>query len=276
MIKIIVRSILFWVIFIVLLYLSSRIFLRFSPPRWTGLSYGILGILSAYFTTWIFLKSDKQHFTDIGLTWQHNTILKFVKGILLGIGIFAIILLILVNFTELQIALNPKGINLPTALGFLAILPLALMEELAFRAYPMVTLNRKFGLWITQFIVAIAFALYHIQTGWSVFSAFSGPFVWAFVFGLAAVWSGGIALPTGIHVALNIMQPLSGMKGEEYSLFTLTYHEGTPAKLIERTDTVGVVIQAAVLAAALLCTAYYIHKFGKKGETGEYPERFQS
>jgi membrane protease YdiL (CAAX protease family) len=265
MIKIIVRSILYWVIFIALFYLTSNIFLRFSPPEWTRLSYGILGILSAYFTTWIFLKFDNQNFTDIGLTWQHNTIIKFVKGLLLGMGIFAIILLVLVNFTELQITLNPKGINLPTALGFLAIFPLALMEELAFRAYPLVILNRKFGLWITQFIVAIAFALYHIQFGWSAFSAFSGPFVWAFVFGLAAVWSGGIALPTGIHVALNILQPLSGMKGEEYSLFSLNYNEVTPAKLIERTDTVGILIQAAVLAAALICTAYYIRKFGKKG-----------
>jgi len=38
----------------------------------------------------------------------------------------------------------------------------------------------------------------------------SGPGIWALVFGLGAAWSKGIALPTGIHVALNLSQQVVG------------------------------------------------------------------
>ncbi len=203
---------------------------------------------------------DKKQVYDIGLYWDRGTPGNFIRGLIFGSVIFAAIIFILVNFTGLNFHLNPKGINQATALGFIAIVPLAFMEELAFRSYTFSTLYKKYGLWITQILVAIAYAAYHIATGWSVFSAFSGPFVWAFVFGLATAKSGGIALPAGIHIALNIWQPLVGMKGEEYSLWSLTYPDGTPSHVLAKTDMVGILIQACILLSAILLTALYTHK----------------
>jgi membrane protease YdiL (CAAX protease family) len=244
-------------LFITLLYLLSKIFLGFSPPAWVSFTYGILGIISAMVVTAFYLRREQKKFSDIGLTWKNDTIFNFLKGLLLGTGIFALIVLVLINFTGLHIGSNPKGINLATALGFIAILPLALMEELAFRSYTFVSLNKKYGLWITQLVVAIAYAGYHIATGWSVTSAFAGPFVWAFIFGLAAAKTGGIAMPLGIHIALNMLQPLTGLKGEEYSLWSVTYPEGSSASLINHTDTVGLYIQGIILIFGLLLTAFY-------------------
>jgi membrane protease YdiL (CAAX protease family) len=132
-----------------------------------------------------------------------------------------------------------------------------MMEELAFRSYTFVSLNKKYGIWITQLVVAIAYAGYHIATGWSVTSAFAGPFVWAFVFGLAAAKTGGIAMPLGIHIALNILQPLTGFKGEEYSLWSLNYPQDSPASVVNHTDTVGLYIQGMILIIGLLLTALY-------------------
>jgi len=251
------KTIPFWIFFIALLFFLSKLFLGFAPPGWVTFSYGILGIITAMGIILFCLRTEQKTLKDIGLYWTTETPLNFLKGLLSGAGIFGIIILSLVSFTGLHFSNNPKGIDFATALGFIAIFPLALMEELAFRSYTFVTLNKKYGIWKTQFVVAIAFAGYHIVTGWSVFSAFTGPFVWAFIFGLAAARSGGIAFPLGIHFALNILQPLTGMKGEEYSLWSLTYVEGTPANIISHTDTVGIYIQAILLIFGLLLTGFY-------------------
>lgn len=135
------------------------------------------------------------------------------------------------------------------------------MEEIAFRAYPFLKLNRVFGLRITQFIVALVFAFYHIIQGWDIQIAFLGPAIWALVFGLAAIWSNGIALPTGIHVALNLIQQLTGIKSGAYaSIWVLEHEENAPAEAIALADTVGLATQILVLISALFLTEYYLRK----------------
>jgi len=260
-----VKTVLFWIFFVGFLFLLSKLFLGFSSPAWVPFTYGILGIIAVMSIILFYLRIDQTTLRDIGLFWKTETPIHFLIGLFLGTGIFAIMILVLINFTSLHFVSNPKGLNMATALGFIAIFPLALMEELAFRSYTFVTLNKKYGTWIAQLVVAIAYAGYHIITGWTVFSAFTGPFVWAFIFGLAAARSGGIAFPLGIHFALNILQPLTGMKGEEYSFWSLKYAEGTPAAVINHTDTVGICIQAAILILGLLLTAIYTGK-GKQLE----------
>jgi hypothetical protein len=135
------------------------------------------------------------------------------------------------------------------------------MEEIAFRSYPFIKLEKAFGGRFTQIIVAIAFALYHVVTGWDTRIAFLGPGIWAFVFGLAAMRSGGIAVPTGIHVALNSIQPLMGMKAGNYaSLWMLDYKPGTQEAMMAKTDTIGLILQVIVLLGAIILTETYIRK----------------
>ena len=257
----IVRSIFFWIIFIFLLYLSASLASSSLPPRWERFSFGICGSIVAFITAWIFLKIEKRSFADIGLVWQRATIARFLKGILIGTAIFGFILIILLGFTELRIERSTVSFKPWDAFWYLAIIPLAFMEEVAFRSYPFLKLNKVFGLRITQVILAIAFAVYHIVLGWDEKIAFLGPGIWAFVFGLAAIWSGGIAVPTGIHVAINIIQPLIGMKSGNYqSLWKLDFKEGTPADLIARADNIGLGTQVVILVVAAGLTEYYIRK----------------
>jgi uncharacterized protein len=258
--KSIISSILFWLVFTAILYFSSSFFLHFFSGNTERFAFGVIGSIVACLVIWVFLKFEKSGFREIGLVWEGATIIRFFKGILIGFAIFFISILLLKNFTELQFQHNPNGIDSATMLGYLIFFPLALMEELAFRSYTFVKLNKSYGLWITQVIVAVAFALLHLVYGWSVYSAFTGPFVWAFVFGIAAVWSGGIAMPLGIHMAINILQPMAGMKGETHSLWVLDYKAGTPEYLIARTDSVLLLIQILILAAAVLITVYYQRK----------------
>lgn len=253
------KTIGFIVFFIGLLIVSGLIRMAF-PPMYNLLIYGILGSLAGFLAVWLFLKTEKKTFASIGLVWEKKTMARFLYGTLTGAIIFAILLFSLLFFSELTIQYHPDAFNLDSLFIYLPILPLALMEEIGFRSYPFVKLNRSYGIWKTQIIIAIAFGAYHMLNGWTVYTSFAGPFVWAFVFGLAALWSKGIAMPTGIHFALNLLQNLTGMKGNNGSVWILDYPPGTSKVFIERTDTIGLMIQVSVLLFALIATAWYAAK----------------
>lgn len=88
-----------------------------------------------------------------------------------------------------------------------------------------------------------------------------GPAIWALVFGLASIWSNGIALPTGIHVALNLIQQLIGMKsGHDESIWVLKFKENTSVESMDHLETIGLITQLLVLVFAILFTEFYIRK----------------
>jgi uncharacterized protein len=238
--------------------------------------FGILGSFSALFITWLFLKYEKRSFEEIGLVWESGTGRRFFEGLVIGIAIFWFILLALILLTPLQLKLNTKAVDSSAFVGYLAFLPLSLMEEIGFRSYPFIKLHNRFGLRITQVIVAVVFALYHVAGGQSVPGSFLGPGVYAFVFGLAAVWSRGIAMPFGIHVALNVLQPLTGMRGEVGSVWILSYKDGVASDQMASPDTIGLAMQLIVLVSALLLTEVYIRKRASRmleGTSDKYREK---
>ena len=98
-----------------------------------------------------------------------------------------------------------------TALGIY--LTLAAREELAFRGYPLRRLHSEFGLWPAQLAVAAVFVLEHRLGGYPWSDAIFGSGMGALLFGIAAIATGGLALPIGLHAAWNFGQWLIGMKG---------------------------------------------------------------
>lgn len=256
-----VTCILYWTLFILLLVAAGMMVNTLIPPKWERYGYGITGTIAAMLATWIMLRYENKSYKDYGFTWRKDTIVKFMKGILIGSAIFLLIIIILLLFTDISIAQRNKPWDPFSAFWYFSIIPLALMEEIAFRSYSFIKLNKIFGLRITQLIVAIAFALYHIIQGWDFQVAFLGPAIWAFVFGLAAIWSKGFAMPTGIHVALNLIQQVLGMKGGDTgSIWELKHKTTASAESISQTDTIGIIIQLFVLVSAILFTEYYLRK----------------
>ena len=255
------KCLLLWILNLLFLFIIGQFIVKLFDPRWERAIYGVPGTLAALLATLIVLKIENKSLKDIGLYWQRSTTLKFFKGIFIGVLCFGFLLSMLLLFTPLQIQKNSASISFIDLLSYWPILPLAFMEEIAFRAYPMIRLTSVYGLRITQIIVAIAFALYHVATGWTLFAAFLGPGVWAIVFGLSAQWSGGIAMPTGIHVALNILQPLVGMGAGNYtSIWFLDYPQGTIPVQIQRAENMGLILQLSILLFAWLATEFYIRK----------------
>lgn len=258
----IARSFLYWILFLVFLFISGSQLTRLFPEDWNRFAYGILGVLAATLATYLVCRQENKSLSEAGLSWDTGTVFRFMSGVGIGTIIFAGILISLVVFSDTQVISNLDQWNPGSLFWLLAIIPLALMEEIAFRGYPFQTLNRAFGLWPTQVLVALVFAAYHIIQGWHPQVAFLGPGIWAFVFGLAAIKSKGIAVPTGIHVSLNMIQTLLGMKGEPSDAIWMLRSTESTTNLMTA-ETTGLMTQLAVLLVSLVLTGLHVKNTGK-------------
>lgn len=221
-----------------------------------GIGNWVSGTVAAFFVTWLFLKSEKSSFRSIGLFWEKGTLSRFFKGFLLGTCIFFVMMLILSVCGGGQWQRMPWKADGYTLLAYLSFIPLGIMEELAFRSYALIRLNQVFGLRVTLLIVALAFALYHVSMGWSVYVASGGPFVWSFVFGLAAVWSRGIALPAGIHISVNVLLNMAGLSGNNGLLWKMNVPENRHASI----EFAGVSLELGLLALSLIAMEFFIQR----------------
>lgn len=243
--------------FIILLVGTSFISMMFAGKSFTGFSYGMVGTICALLAVFIFIKIDGTTFKAIGLYWERQTLGRFAIGLIIGIAIFMFIFLTIAVSCGLDFKMN-SNINW-RAIGTisLALIPLAVMEEIAFRSYPLIKLDKAYGVWPTQLIIALAFGIYHVFNGWGFYLSFTGPFVWAFVFGLAALWSKGIAMPTGIHLALNIMQNIGGFKNNDTAIFQLVSRGVETKESIALQSNVGLGLHVVVLVISLAATHWY-------------------
>jgi membrane protease YdiL (CAAX protease family) len=241
----------YWILFIGVLLLVGRFFKPVFPDRYDQFVYGIGGTIGTFALTLLFIGAEKKSLGDYGLVWEPGTLFRFFKGMLYGILIFAGLILLLVLLGGIRIRLSSLWES-SSLFWYLPILPLAIFEEIAFRSYPFLKLNKQYPFLATQLIVALVFAVYHISMGWNPMVAFLGPGLWALVFGLGAFWSKGIALPTGIHVALNLSQQITSIKGTTTgTVFELT---ADPTAALLSPDTVGIIGQVLVGLVALYLT----------------------
>ncbi len=249
---------------IVFCALFTGLFVRFSmfntaPETYKRLVHGLIGTAAAFITTFIFLRSDKKSFAAIGLQLQRSTLPKFFAGILMGTGIMGALVMGVLYFTHTGVELNPQANMLRFLWATIALLPLAFMEELGFRAYPLRLLQDTTGIRLAIFITSVLFALYHIANGWTVRSSFYGPAVWGLLFGIAAVYSKGIALPTGIHYAANLTTAAFSENANAQSLFIIHPAAGAGAADSQGDWTV-IGPSILLLIVSVLCIELYMRR----------------
>lgn len=257
MTKYIFKSILFCVVFTGLLIVFS-FSKSFLPNNLERLAHGIIGTLAAFLTTLLFLKLDRKQFSDIGLTFKRKTIIKFFAGFIAGVVIMGLLTTGVLYFSSIKIDVNPKSNIWHFLLVTLPLIPLAFMEELGFRAYPLEILKDKIGIRLSIIITSILFALYHIVNGWPI-ASISGPAVWGLLFGLAAIYSKGIAMPTGIHYAANLTTSSFGAADSEVSIWTVKQSHGDTAKY-GGTDWTTILPTLALLVFAIICIELYMRR----------------
>lgn len=255
----IARAILYWVSFLLLLFGAGSLLSFKGLGKWWSSVYGVVAGIVSILAVCLWTGWKWAGLRDHGLLWRKGSLRRFLVGVGIGVAMIVLMTLVLLATTTLEWKTRTMTWSLPIIVGYVAFLPLAYFEEVAFRSYPYNVLRQQYSFPITQFIVAIAFALYHVAMGWNITLAFMGPFVWSFLFGMAKERSGGIALPTGIHMSLNVCQTLFGLKDSEGSICTLTLPQGASSAAQDRIDLVGVLMHICLLVALLALTVRY-HK----------------
>ena len=256
--KSIIKAVLFCVVFIGLFVVVS--FAKdFIPKDFERVAHGIMGTLVAFFTTMLFLKFDRKQFSDIGLTFERNTVVKFFGGVIVGVVIMGLLATSVMYFTNVGIKVNPRSNLLHFLLSTAPLLPLAFMEELGFRAYPLEILKDKVGIRLSIIITSVLFGLSHFAKGSSIAGSFYGPAVWGLIYGLAAIYSKGIALPTGIHYAANLTTSAFGSAGNTVSIWTIK-QSNSPTEKYQGIDWATILPTLALLVFAIICIELYMRQ----------------
>ncbi|MGN6801994.1 MAG: lysostaphin resistance A-like protein [Ginsengibacter sp.] len=212
----------------------------------------IITIAFTYGLTIIFVKWEKLQLKDVGVVASNMTFKKVVIGF--GIGLFMTLLQLafVLLFGHYKIALT-SSISSYTIIFYLALYILvAIREELAFRGYPLFSLNHRFGLWTAQIIILIIFSLEHVAGGMTWLQAFLGAGTGALLFGFAALKTNGIALPIGLHAAWNFGQWCLGFK-KETGLFHGIVEKGFE-NVVERNGWISYLV---IMTVAIVIFYFY-------------------
>lgn len=169
--------------------------------------------------------------------------------------LFSIILLLIYLLPLELVPISGKKI-LPILGWYTALIFCAFHEEIGFRSYVLKNLLTAKGIWKSQSIIAIIFAVYHILGGQDLVSSLLSTSLWSVDFGLAAVYSRGLALPTGIHAASTIGQAFFGMKLKDG--FDALYILQPTRVMPENVTPVVLTSQAFVLTIVIVSFAFLI------------------
>lgn len=93
----------YWVIFLILLFLTAFQSDAIFSPKVHFFVYALSGAAIAFLLACIFIRSERKSLADYKLVWQRDTLLKFFKGIAIGVASFLAIVLMLVLFANLEI-----------------------------------------------------------------------------------------------------------------------------------------------------------------------------
>jgi membrane protease YdiL (CAAX protease family) len=250
----VLKAVLFSVAFTALFALLS-FFKSFLPLRFERFTHGIIGTLAALTTIYAFVRLEGKSFRHLGLQADRSTWRRLLIGVIAGLATSALMFGSLLVFGRLRLEVQHPQ-ELPSFLFWtLAFLSLAFMEEVAFRGYALAVLKHRIGVWPALLVSTILFAVYHIANGWSVAQSLLGPGVWGLVFGFAALTSNGIAMPTGIHYAVNVSQAALGMTSGFAPLWTFQLQDR--AVSAQSTQALGICIQVVLLLVTVFCIEWY-------------------
>jgi membrane protease YdiL (CAAX protease family) len=179
------------------------------PP---GMLTGLVTSIGTFILTVVFVRWDELRLDDVGAAIGKKSLPRFFAGFLLGL--FLVVLHVSIEASAGHLRwVRADGVGfLDIAMMLIAYILLACREELAFHGYPLRRLNSLLGLWSSQIIVALVFALEHVAGGSSWTQALFGAGVGSLLFGMASLATRGLAVPIGLHAAWNLGDWLHGGK----------------------------------------------------------------
>jgi membrane protease YdiL (CAAX protease family) len=220
---------------------------RQLPGRWSDLALGTVAGLGAFALTALFVRWERLRLEDVGAEPAWRSLPRFGFGFLIGSLLIALSASVSVAVAHVRWARVPGVGSAGTMVTLLTYVVLSCREELGFRGYPLRRLERSFGLWGAQIIVALLFAGEHMAGGWPWDRALLGAGVGSLLFGMASIATRGLAVPIGLHTAWNFGDWMLGGKGSR-GLWVMVVPEGQQG----RAEVVRTIGYLAVMGSATL------------------------
>lgn len=255
----VLKAILFCTVFtglFIILSLSKSL----VADKFERITHGTIGTFAALLTTFLFIKFDRKTFSGIGLKFEKNSFRNFFFGVLAGIALMGILSLSVIFFSDFKVETNSNSNILNFLLWTLPLIPLAFTEEVGFRAYPLRILKDKAGIRNSIIITSILFALYHVANGWTIQNSFLGAGVWGIIYGLAATYSNGISMPTGMHYAANLTTSAFGISEGSFNIWVLKSKDGLTLENYQSSQLTTLIPQISLLVFAIICMEWYLRK----------------
>lgn len=181
------------------------------PGVWRTFALGAVASLCTFALTLLFVRREKLRLEEVGAAPRPASLRRFALGFVGGL-----ILVALVNFPAFVaghvrwVAASPD--IAAAAMMSITFIALSCREELGFHGYPLRQLARVVGLWSSQLVIALAFAIEHWMGGMPWTRALVGPVAGSLLFGMAAIATRGLAVPVGLHAAWNFGDWMLGWK----------------------------------------------------------------
>jgi len=176
-------------------------------------SLGPLVTVAGFVATFVFVRWDGLRLADVGVALGRGSVRRATAGFGIGFLLVSIHTAITASVAPVRwVPAEDPSIS-RTLMWFLIFVFFATREEWVYRGYPLRVLAARWGPWPAQITLAIVFAMEHALGGASRQNAILGAGAGALLFGTAALASGGLALPIGMHVAWNLGDWLRGGRG---------------------------------------------------------------
>lgn len=221
--------------------------------------YGLLGVLAGFIITWLFLRFVGKHsWSSIGFHPDGRTVTRLIAGFLTGLVVMGLTSLGVIYFSGLKIVTNTESSLVSFLFSTAALVPLAYMEEIAFRGYPFQYLKEGAGPRTAIVITALLFAVYHLFNGYSLQDALLGTGTFGILFGSAAYYANGIAFPTSMHYAVNLVTSAFATAAGSSSLWLLQTKDGSPIEQHQTGRAIVLVPQLLLLLVAVMAMEWVI------------------
>ena len=191
-----------------------------------GLAAGLLGIVQHHpasrwlfpalvsavllGVTWAAFRAEGKQIRSLGLVPTRRRAVELGWGFVLAASAFAVVALVRSASIGASWTFDPVAGSRAAVLGLPLALVLLLPEELLFRGYAFRKAEALWGAPATLVVSALAFGAYHVvgsgYWGMGAVFRFAMPALGGLVFGYAALRTGGLALPIGLHLGGNWIQ----------------------------------------------------------------------
>lgn len=247
----IIRPILFCLLCAIALATISGLVKNF-PSEWNQHILLFITIIITYGLTLLFTRWEKLPLKKAGVVANKTTAKKVAIGFGIGLLMTALQPVIVLLSGHYKMSFGTSISTYSIFFYFTLYFLVAIREELAFRGYPLFSLNYSFGLWTSQLIIFVIFSIEHVAGGMTWIQAFLGAGTGALLFGFAALKTNGIALPIGLHAAWNFGQWCFGFKKETGLLHGVA--ERGFENVVERNAWISYLL---IMAIAILIFYFY-------------------